>query len=151
MVQYLLTSAFTHYCIKHHLKGMYSLLNQVKCTEQNFETSTFDCCQILQYWMPSRTFRFPIRSCYWKNTTKRRHTCVKKGNTKMYNHVCTAQVYIHILVVECTTCTMHVAFSWFNSLFDLQLGILNIIEAMNFAPEVVYPLYLSAASDRYSI
>ncbi|CAL4995694.1 unnamed protein product [Urochloa decumbens] len=28
-----------------------------------------------------------------------------------------------------------------------KLGILNVIEAMNFAPEVVYPLYLSAASD----
>ena len=34
---------------------------------------------------------------------------------------------------------------------SLQLGILNVIEAMNFAPEIVYPLYLSAASDRYSI
>ncbi|PAN15915.1 hypothetical protein PAHAL_3G020000 [Panicum hallii] len=28
-----------------------------------------------------------------------------------------------------------------------KLGILNVIEAMNFAPEIVYPLYLSAASD----
>ncbi|RLM58427.1 hypothetical protein C2845_PM18G00010 [Panicum miliaceum] len=28
-----------------------------------------------------------------------------------------------------------------------KLGILNVIEAMNFAPEVVYPLYLSATSD----
>ncbi|CAN6357538.1 unnamed protein product [Urochloa humidicola] len=28
-----------------------------------------------------------------------------------------------------------------------KLGILNVIEAMNFAPEVVYPLYVSAASD----
>ncbi|CAO2140782.1 unnamed protein product [Urochloa humidicola] len=28
-----------------------------------------------------------------------------------------------------------------------KLGILNVIEAMNFAPEVVYPLYLSAGSD----
>lgn len=34
---------------------------------------------------------------------------------------------------------------------SLQLGILNVIEAMNFAPEIVYPLYLSASSDRYSI
>jgi proteasome component ECM29 len=61
-------------------------------------------------------------------------------------HKCT-----YTLVAECTTCTMHVAFSWFNSLFCLQRGILNTIEAMNFAPEIVYPLYLSAASDRYSI
>ncbi|CAD6254932.1 unnamed protein product [Miscanthus lutarioriparius] len=30
---------------------------------------------------------------------------------------------------------------------SLQLGILNVIEAMNFAPEIVYPLYLSASSD----
>ncbi|CAD6258432.1 unnamed protein product [Miscanthus lutarioriparius] len=28
-----------------------------------------------------------------------------------------------------------------------KLGILNVIEAMNFAPEIVYPLYLSASSD----
>ncbi|KAJ1274098.1 hypothetical protein BS78_05G036600 [Paspalum vaginatum] len=28
-----------------------------------------------------------------------------------------------------------------------KLGILNVIEAMNLAPEIVYPLYLSAASD----
>ena len=34
---------------------------------------------------------------------------------------------------------------------SLQLGILNVIEAMNFTPEIVYPLYLSASSDRYSI
>jgi hypothetical protein len=57
-----------------------------------------------------------------------------------------AQVHIHILVV--TTCTMRLVFSWVQS---LQLGILNVIEAMNFAPEIVYPLYLSASSDRYSI
>jgi proteasome component ECM29 len=34
------------------------------------------------------------------------------------------------------------------SLHSLQLGILNVTEAMNLAPETVYPLYLSAAADR---
>ncbi|EEE51617.1 hypothetical protein OsJ_32890 [Oryza sativa Japonica Group] len=31
----------------------------------------------------------------------------------------------------------------------VKLGILNVIEAMQLAPEIVYPLYLAAASDRY--
>ena len=86
----------------------------------NFETWTFKCCQILQYWMSIRTFSCTIRSCYWKTTTKRRHTCIKKGSTKrLCNHVCTAKAHIHILVVECTACTMHLVFSWFNFLFNL--------------------------------
>nr|CAB3489010.1 unnamed protein product [Digitaria exilis] len=42
----------------------------------------------------------------------------------------------------------HLAFSLLkNFVQSLQLGILNVMEAMNFAPETVYPLYLCAASD----
>lgn len=31
-----------------------------------------------------------------------------------------------------------------------QLGMLNVIEAMELAPELVYPIYVAACSDRYS-
>jgi len=43
----------------------------------------------------------------------------RKVIQKMCNHVCTGQAHIHILVVECTACTMHLAFSWLNFLFNL--------------------------------
>lgn len=31
----------------------------------------------------------------------------------------------------------------------MQLGILNVIEAMELSPEVVYSIYLAASADRY--
>lgn len=56
-------------------------------------------------------------------------------------------MYSHISVVEYTTCTCLLMVEF---LFQsLQLGILNVIEAMHLASEIVYPLYLAAASDRY--
>jgi hypothetical protein len=35
--------------------------------------------------------------------------------------------------------------------FFEQLGILNVIEAMEFAPELVYPIYVAACVDWYVI
>lgn len=35
--------------------------------------------------------------------------------------------------------------------FCKQLGILNVIEAMEFAPELVYPIYVAACVDWYVI
>lgn len=31
----------------------------------------------------------------------------------------------------------------------IKVGILNVIEAMDLAPEIVYPLYLAGSADRY--
>ena len=67
-------------------QGYVFLAKLSKMYRTNFETWIFECCQILQYWMSIRTFSCTIRSCYWKTTTKRRHTCIKKENTEnMYS------------------------------------------------------------------
>jgi len=43
----------------------------------------------------------------------------RKKIQKICTHVCTGQARTHILVVECTACIMHLAFSWLNFLFNL--------------------------------
>lgn len=44
-----------------------------------------------------------------------------------------------------------VIFCCFFFLFWIQLGILNVIQAMELAPELVYPLYIAASVDWYAI
>jgi hypothetical protein len=56
-------------------------------------------------------------------------------------------MHSHIETVECTTCTFLLTVEFIFQ--SLQLGILNVLEAMQLASEIVYPIYLAGASDRY--